>query len=516
MRRIRALLLLVILLVFVPLAAPNAFAFGVEVHGWLAEAALRRSEGTRLERMLPPASEQDLAAFRNWVYRQAADHREMEIRALFRGRFPSPEHFDAWAFKEWLMLNPQARIWGIDIAPEGPRRAGEAWAEGARHPDEDRRNQDRHLHDSRRRVRLDPATRAPLPYDPAILLMGNASGPSSQAHAHCQLVRAAKTRDPEILRRQPWLFAVPPGTATYGADQAQVFTDLASLAELWGGPGGEWLRHEFQGNAWHYIADAGYQLHVVQVGSYEVYQDARRRVFFDRIKAFFLRGTRPPTVYQHGRATVGNLREFGSEMLDQRLFAGDAAGTQRQMVLSAPRRRDEQLHRDLALVLKQEPPCLPGIDQATPRMPAWRKPFGRALTHAVASRSARESESVSRSLLELGSKRLRGVGFSYRCELHDPADFLRDDDVRSAAALASFYDLEARGFQRVGEAIRRHLELCREVTAGADPQEREFRQSDIVARLVLGLHAYHKRARKRREQPEYDTRVAHFAGAGGG
>ncbi len=491
----------------------GAFAFGGEVHEWLAGAAFAKSPEIELNRRLPAAEKENLAEFRRWLYEAGSNHTEPEVRALFRSRFPRLEHFDSWAFKEWLMLDPSAEVWGIDRAPRGRLSVREAWSSGSRHPDEDRRNRNRYLRDKHRRVRVDPTSGEPLPYDPDILLMGGAAGRSSQSHAHCQLVRVRKTNDPEVLRVKPWLFALPPDLRTYAADLAQHYTDLASLAEFWGGPGHDWLVHELQGNAWHHIADAGYQLHVVQVGSHEVYRDARRRVMLGKIKAFFLLADAPPTAYEHGRSTVANLREFGAEMLDARLFGREEVATQIQAVLAAPMRGDPQLPRDLALVLKQELPGLPRAQEAAPHMPAWRKPFARAITHALASRSARESAALSRSLIELGSERLRGVGFSYDPELHDPDEFVDEKRASDELALAAFYELEGKAFRRIGEAIRHHRALCDEVTGVPGVQEREFRASDIVARLVLTLHAYHKRVRARRDDPALASRIAQLGSA---
>ncbi|MAE69569.1 MAG: hypothetical protein CME06_03765 [Gemmatimonadetes bacterium] len=195
-------------------------------------------------------------------------------------------------------------------------------------------------------------------------------------------------------------------------------------------------------------------------------------------------------------------------MLDERLFGSDEVATYIQAALASPFRGDPQLHRDLALVLKQEPPWLPRARAAAPHMPAWRKPFARALTHALASRSARESAELSRCLIDLGSERLRGVGFSYDPEIHEPDELAAEGGKETALALASFYEFEGVAFRRIAEAIRHHKALCDEVTGVPVAQEREFRASDIVARLVVSLHAYHRGVLARRDDPAIASRMA--------
>src|SRR5205085_2293186 len=74
--------------------------------------------------------------------------------------------------------------------------------------------------------------------------------------------------DPEVLKKDPRRFAVPPTAHAYGREFAQLYTDLAGMAE------NEWLAATFAGAAFHHIEDVCNQIHTVQVGIYEFFESA--------------------------------------------------------------------------------------------------------------------------------------------------------------------------------------------------------------------------------------------------
>ena len=93
------------------LLAPPAFAYNEAIHVLITRTALPDA------RMLEPATQQDLDAFRALFWRNGMKTPD------FARRYPTVESFDAWAFKEFLMLDPAARVHGIDQYDEPGRGA---------------------------------------------------------------------------------------------------------------------------------------------------------------------------------------------------------------------------------------------------------------------------------------------------------------------------------------------------------------------------------------------------------
>src|SRR5205807_9668230 len=85
--------------------------------------------------------------------------------------------------------------------------------------------------------------------------------------------RAPERRSASV-EKEPWRFAVPPTAHAYGAELAQLYTDLAFLAANSNLPGREWLATCFAGAAFHHVEDVGNQIHTVQVGIYEFFRAA--------------------------------------------------------------------------------------------------------------------------------------------------------------------------------------------------------------------------------------------------
>jgi len=216
---------------FIALLSAPAFAYNEAVHAFITRRALPD------DTQVAPPTQADLDAFRALFWRAASAHAE------FARRFPTPESFSAWEFKQFLMLDPAARVHGFDLSPDDAAATrGELLQQASRWPDDDERNRRRYLRDPRTHEVARAADGSPLPYDPATLDFGSLSGTTSQGHAHYGLVDGPLSDDPEVLEKEPWRFAVPPTAHATGAELAQIYTDLAALAARSGLPSAVWLQ----------------------------------------------------------------------------------------------------------------------------------------------------------------------------------------------------------------------------------------------------------------------------------
>ena len=233
------------------LIASPAFAYNEAVHALITRAALPASE-----ELVQPPTQADLDAF----------------RALFCKAAGLPA-LDAWQLKEFLMLDPAARVHGFDLTPDEakPLSRSELLSRASRWPDDDERNRHRYLRDPKTHEVVQASDGSPMPYDPATLDFGSLTGTTSQGHAHYGLADGPLSDDPEVLKKDPAHFAVPPTAHAYGAEFAQLYTELALLAAQSGQP---WLQLTFEGAAFHHIEDVCNQIHTVQVGIYEFFESA--------------------------------------------------------------------------------------------------------------------------------------------------------------------------------------------------------------------------------------------------
>ena len=186
----------------VVLFAAPAFAYNEAIHALITRTALPQPDV-----LVQPPTQADLDAFRAFVCKTC----------------------DAWAFKEFLMLDPAARVHGFDLTPDdaAPLTRTELLARASRWPDDDERNRHRYLRDPRSHEIVKASDGSPMPYDPATLDFGSLTGTTSQGHAHYGLVDGPLSDDPEVLKRDPAHFAVPPTAHAYGAEFAQLRLDLA-------------------------------------------------------------------------------------------------------------------------------------------------------------------------------------------------------------------------------------------------------------------------------------------------
>jgi hypothetical protein len=213
-----------------------AFAYNEAVHAFVTRRAL---SGPEFSDVLQPPTQADLDAFREAFARASGK----PLR-------------DAYEFKEFLMLDPAAKVHGFDLTPDDaqPMTRGELLERASRWPDDDGRNRNRFFRDERREVVRAPDGSA-MPYDPATLDFGGLTGTTSQGHAHYGLVSEPLSSDPKVLKKEPWRFAVPATAHAYGPEFVRIYTELAELAGESGLPSGPWLQAVFAGAAFHHLED---------------------------------------------------------------------------------------------------------------------------------------------------------------------------------------------------------------------------------------------------------------------
>jgi hypothetical protein len=388
------------------ISAP-ALAYNEAVHAFITARAIHDP------RLLTPPTQDDLDAFRILFWQRAIEHPE------FAHRYPSVEAFTAWEFKQFLMLDPAARVHGFDLTPEdaAPMQRGRLLSLASRWPDDDRRNQDRYLRDERTHEVVKAKDGSPTPYDPATLDFGALSGTTSQGHAHYGLVEGPLSDDPAVLKSEPWRFAVPPTAHAYGPELVRIYTDLSALAAGSGLPSAAWLSATFAGAAFHHLEDLCNQIHTVQVGTYQFFREA-----FIQSKLRDLE-------------TLGGL--FGQRrslrQIGVRLIAN-------HHLLS-----EDYFAKHLGEVDIRE------IDEPDAAIAA-----APDLARAIIEKSSREAPEVYRLAWRFSAKTLRdGVsGHEYDGARGDDPDAFISHTRDARAAIADFDVIEVRGIRRAVTAVR--------------------------------------------------------------
>jgi hypothetical protein len=450
-----------VVLVCVTISLPAA-AYNEAIHALLTRRAFAGRDAW-LGEMLAPPSQADLDAFRAAFWRAASRMPDPTLRAKFVARWPSEQSFTAWDFKELFMLDPAASVHGFDLVSAQPMRRGDLLAAASRWPDDDERNRHRYLRGSDHEIVRAPDG-SPFPYDPATLDFGSLTGTTSQGHAHYGLVEGPLSDDPAVLKTEPWRFAVPPTAHAYGAEMAQLYTDLALLAATSDLPSREWLAACFAGAAFHHVEDVANQIHTVQVGIYEFFRDAWLQSKLRDVTTLGGVFGERRTLRQIGVRLIANHHLFSEDLFAKRVAA------------SAPEVRGalDALDRD---------------DEALAAKVRAGPEFGRAIAQATIDLSSREGGEVYKLAYRLTAETLRdGTGHEYDgAKGDDPDQYLRPD----AAALASFYQLEGRGLRRATTALRlwqSRFDAAR-ATGPADAP---------VHRAVALLVPYHEAAAARR------------------
>jgi hypothetical protein len=476
-----------IALVAVLLAAPTAaLGYGVWVHYIAPSEVLKdfkAAPGLNVPAIrtttLSGASDADVARFRTWFYTRAAALKDAGVRSAFLKRYPTPASFDTRAFKEFLMINPEAKVLGVDsfaavyrarnpadaaLDPTKPYTPGQqvsleaALQMGSVYPDLDRRNQDRLYRTPDGKIVL-TAKGDTVPFDPMTLNWGNRTGLSSQAHAHIGLNHQKHSNDPGVLTMTPWNFVADIGYATdsvesYAEANAQLYTDLSYIATLGGGPGSDMLSALYAGTAMHYVADVGNAIHTLQAGIKDFYSDATMQYWLGRLKTVFgLLGSTP------SRNSIGIDILTNYHTLSELLFQAqlrealrlDAAGKKDSIspamkgVLDKFRSGDDGFRRVLTALL---------VNSA--RKAAYPE-YGRLITGAVIDSSFEDGATIYRLIRTLGVPSLRKAGVRVDFDTIPEAkvwEFIRDrHDPAIQATLDTFDIYQGRGLGRVNVAL---------------------------------------------------------------
>jgi hypothetical protein len=467
------------------LAAPSvALGYGVWLHYIVPAAALKDFKAgipvpaIRTE-VIAGATDADLARFRTWFYSRAAGLKDTVVRRAFLKRYPNAAAFDEKAFKVFLMMNPEAKVLGVDsfaavyrartpadaaMDPTAPYTPGKSLTRqvalqmGSVYPDIDRRNQDRLYRTPTGRIEL--TTRGDtVPMDPMTLNWGNLTGLSSQAHAHIGLNHEKHNNNPATLALTPWNFVADFGFPTdsvesYGEVNAQLYTDLSYLAMLSGGSGSEMISTLFGGNAMHYIADAGNQIHTLQAGIKDFYSDATWQYWLSRLKTVFgLFGSTP------SRNSIGLDILTNYHTLSETLFQSELQSAWRLDSLG----RKDSIPPAMAGALQALRTGDPGFKRVLDavRVSNARKYFspeyGRLIAGTVIDSSFQEGAELYRLTRTFGVTHLRKVGVRVDFDTIPASriwEFIRDRNIPEVkAALDTFNIVEGRGLGRVNVAL---------------------------------------------------------------
>ena len=386
------------------LALPAA-AYNEAVHAFITRRALPNDA-----RVAAP-TQQDLDDFRAQFWIRASAYEAFAIR------FPTIHDFSAWDFKQFLMLDPAARVHGFDLTPDDDvGTLARLLALASRWPDDDERNRHRYLRDPRTREIVRAADGSPMPYDPATLDFGSLTSTTSQGHAHYGLVEGPLSDDPEVLKKEPWRFAVPPTAHAYGAEFVQLYTDLAALAAQSKLPSSVWLQGAFAGAAFHHLEDVCNQIHTVQVGIYQFFETAYLQSKLRDLKTLGGVFGERRSLKQVGLRLIAN-----HHLLSEDLFAKH---------------------------LGELPLAIDVPDREIASAPD--------LVRAIIERSSREAPEVYRLAWRYSSETLRdGVyGHEYDGAKGDDPDAYVLHTPEAEQAIRDFYAIQERGLQRAVTAVR--------------------------------------------------------------
>jgi len=512
------------------LVAPATLvAYGIWIHSVVPLEALKDfkspvAPAIRTQLVNSGLADADLATFRRWFYDRAFALKNPAIHREWIKRWPTPASFDAKAFKTLLMVNPEAQVLGVDsfaavyrartradiaLDPTAPYTPGQkvtiatALEMGSVYPDIDRRNQDRLFRGPDGQVVL-TAKGDTVPMDPMTLNWGRLTGLSSQAHAHIGLNHERHSSDPGTLSIAPWNFVVAMGYPTdsvesYAENNAQLYTDLSYLAMLKGGAGMDMLSYLYAGNAMHYLADVGNQIHTLQAGIEKFYSDATWDYWKHRLTHVFgLFGATP------SRNSIGLDILTNHHTLSEKLF---------QIELRQAWRLDSAGHKDSIPASMRG--ALDGLRSGDPLFKrtldalvisaakkTWYPPFGEMLAHAVIDSSYREGSEVYRLTREFAVPQLHKLGVAVDFDTVPDAqiwNWVQDrNDPAVKAAIDTFNIIQGRGLARVHEALNwwwdRYLFFGR-TSAGDRPRLVD----GLVERLVVNQLNYLFAADQRRE-----------------
>jgi hypothetical protein len=457
--------------------------YGVIIHNLVPARALadEKALGNTLVKntTLPGVTIADIERFRRWFYDNAKALPDAEVRNAFVRRYPTPAAFDARAFKEFLMINGEASVFGIDSFPAVyharlaadsrmdpyPQYAEgntlplpQALSMGSIWPDFDRRNQDRLFRGPDAKPRL-TARGDTIPFDPMTLNMGRLTGPTSQAHAHFGLNHMPKSSDPGSMRSAPWNYVVARGfpgeVETYAEQNAQIYTDLSLLTLIEGGRGMSTLSSIYAGNAFHYIADVANAVRTIQGSIPSIANDVTLARIIRQIKAGFgLWGT-VPSAEDLSLDIVFNLRSLSEKVFQVELSEALSMAAQNNLdaIPASMREAPAALTRgDTAMAVTYR-----SLVNNALRGDRYAE-FGRLITAGVVDDS-----------YEAGAEILRLTRIMATTDVRRASDGVIDFDTipdakvwsyvdsrassTMQAALRKFNDLQIKGLKRANEAV---------------------------------------------------------------
>jgi len=454
-------------LAFCLLLPGSAHSYGIDAHRALVDLALEPTE--QLAASVPATDTPALVAFREHLFHLASTVDDSDIRTQFLERWPSPEDFDAQAFKQLTGLCIEAEVHGIDVGGVS-LRGDKLLAEASIWPDTDHRNRKRVEMGSDGQPLLDSWNRT-IPKDPATLDMGARTGLSSQAHAHYQLWPGEHTEDAAVLRSEPWRFSRPGNAHSFGADFAQSYTDLAGIAANWQHPAARWLELTWTGAAFHHIQDTANTLHTLQVGSFDYFVMAtRHQVLGDLWTLGGLLGPRR------------SLRTIGIRLLrDHHVFAEELWARRVRNELARMNERDANSEANgfLSSIRLDDPAFLSYLEKASREgaSRASHADFARRITLALAVVGGPEGAQVYDQAWQLANSELKGArGPHSEASSNEagpqpsiesqPERFLRPQpwSVEYTELVGEFYELQLKGMRRAGTAMRLWRRLHRQVS----------------------------------------------------
>lgn len=462
-----------------------AAAFSTEVHSTITRLALAKDiqPGT----VAPPTTE-ELMLFYQWLGSALATGGEIEGQRRFRARFEKSSQFNARGVRRFLGLSEaeEIKVYGITKIEHTARIDRLALlAAASAYPDLDQRNRRPLLFKVSGEPESLPDGR-PIPYDPMALNMGGPEGLASQAHAHYALPGPlTPTSDPEVLRTEPWRFAIAPAwdapVETFADEMAQLHLDMAILARAWGETeyraAADYLAAVWLGAGLHYIQDASGPLHNVQVGSYGLFARAKKAWY---LRALLTGGgffTDLPSFVSLGIGLLRNHHVLAERWLATEMARSEAGQAADENVAAAMAEMSQD-DATLASILKPLlAPYLTGKDRAQP----WTdgRGAGNVLVEQLARVGSRQGGELYDMVAAAASAQASEVGYELPDEGTVTSDLLRDPaDPEVAAALARMGAIHADSLRRAATATRQYLAAWR--NGNADIAAHRLRHSRLL------------------------------------
>jgi hypothetical protein len=452
-----------------------AWGYGERVHSILTREALA-AQGFSLPSDI---STEDLSVVRSLVDAYGRSHPDAAIQAEWLRRYPTPESFDAWAFKEFLLFGAGSTVNGIDKFDALGGSQLDLLFQAARQPDDDFRNRDRLAYDANRQPLKGPDGKD-VPADPALLNMGKLGALSSQAHAHYGLAQVEFSSDAEVLKADPKRFAVAAGYApgpilTLAAEMNQIHTDLGLIAALSDSPHADSLQWQYTGNGFHYLEDVGNQIHTVQVGLYDFFFDA----FLQRTWLSF----------KTGGGYCGELRtlaSIGIDILTNHHTISEML-TEKRLV-EAYEGKDSPIGKRLLTAAGAEDPVFAAaLDTELAKLGSnpEKEEYGIAITRTLINTSAEEGDDVYRATRGIALSKWRQAGVLYDWTKEDADGAVHPPDAKNQPLYDEFWSLQERAFARASTAVRRMVQLQKKAVGEAtDPAAKLELRNRVLDRLI--------------------------------